>query len=392
MPLSDVKIRSAKPKDKVYRIADRLGLTIEVRPSGQKYWRYRYRIDGKANMYTIGQYPNVSLKDARERLSGARDLVEEGMHPTQEKRAQKRAQAVARKNTFAAVAEEWIANKKPKWSGYYFNQVRRGMDVDVFPSIGDRPINKIHASDILELLKRVKERGAPTVAILIRQWCSAVFQYGVVTLRCESDPASALKGAIERPTVRHHKPLAKPKIRCFLKSLDSYGGYAPTKIALRLLLLTFVRPSELRQAKWIEFESDEELWRVPAVRMKMREEHLVPLSHQSIDLLNELKLHTGNREFLFPNNLRPNDCMTNTTLNRALERMGYGGQFSSHGFRATASTILNEEGYRPDIIERQLAHKERNSSRASYIQAQYLSERRDMMQEWADLLDGLRDG
>ncbi|WP_153010623.1 site-specific integrase, partial [Pseudomonas sp. ADP] len=212
----------------------------------------------------------------------------------------------------------------------------------------------------------------------------------------DSDPAAALKGAIHRPKVEHRKPLSREQIGDFAKALDEYGGYRTTVIALRLMLLTFVRTVELRKAEWSEFDLDRAEWRIPAERMKMREPHVVPLSKQAVELLRELHTHTGGRGMLFPNYRNPKECMTATTLNRALERMGFNGKdsigFSAHGFRATASTILNEMGYRPDVIERQLAHAERNKVRASYNQAQYMEDRRNMMQEWADMVGEMTAG
>ncbi len=265
------------------------------------------------------------------------------------------------------------------------------MAADVFPFVGKLPIRSVSAAHLLEILSRIEGRGAATVALLVRQWSSAVFRYAVATLRADADPAAALKGAIHRPRVQHHKPLAREQIGEFSQALEQYGGYRTTVIALRLMLLTFVRTVELRKAEWIEFDLDRAEWRIPAERMKMRESHIVPLSAQAVELLRELSSLTGGRRLLFPNYRKPNECMTATTLNRALERMGFNGKdsigFSAHGFRATASTMLNEMGYRSDVIERQLAHAERNKVRASYNQAEYLEERRQMMQAWADDID-----
>jgi integrase len=267
------------------------------------------------------------------------------------------------------------------------------MASDVYPYIGALPIRSVTAAHLLEIVRRVEGRGAETVALLVRQWCSAVFRYAVATLRADGDPAAALRGAIARPKVEHRKPLTRLQITAFLKALDGFSGFRTTSIALRLALVTFVRTVELRAAQWSEIDFDRAEWRIPAERMKMREPHLVPLSTQALALLHELHKLTGNQRWLFPNYRRPETCMTATTLNRALERMEFNGKdsigFSAHGFRATASTILNEAGYRADVIERQLAHKERNTVRASYNQAEYLAERRDMMQQWADLVDGL---
>lgn len=269
------------------------------------------------------------------------------------------------------------------------------MRADVYPHVGVLPIHSVTAAHILEIVRRVEGRGAVTVALLVRQWCSAIFRYAVSTLRAESDPAAALRGAVSRAKVKHSKPLMRREIGLFLAELEKFGGYRTTCIALRLALLTFVRTIELRAAEWPEIDFDRAKWRIPASRMKMVDPHIVPLSRQSLALFRELNHLTRNQRWLFPNYRRPETCMTATTLNRAVERIGFNGRegvgFSAHGFRATASTILNESGYRSDLIERQLAHQERNAVRASYNQAEYLSDRREMMQFWADLVDQLAD-
>jgi integrase len=300
-------------------------------------------------------------------------------------------QSARNANTFEAVAREWIAKKKPTWTAYYLRQVERFLVADVFPYVGNLPIRNVTAAHLLEIVRRVEGRGAETVALLVRQWASAIFRYAVATLRADIDPAAALRGAIHRPKVVHRKPMTRDQVADFVKALEGYAGYRTTVIALRLMLLTFVRTVELRGALWAEIDIDRAEWRIPAERMKMREPHIVPLSRQAVELLRELHTHTGGRGMLLPNYRNPKTCMTATTLNRALERMGFNGKdsigFSAHGFRATASTILNEIGFRPDVIERQLAHAERNKVRASYNQAEYLEERRAMMQQWADLTD-----
>ncbi|HRQ35478.1 MAG TPA: tyrosine-type recombinase/integrase [Chiayiivirga sp.] len=402
MPLTDAKIRNTKPEAKPVKLADGGGLYLEVRPTGAKLWRYRYRIAGKENVFAVGEYFNdkrgghVSLDEARTERDKARALVKQGIHPAHHRQAERLATHAENANTFEAVAREWIAKKKSGWTAYYLRQVERFMEADVFPKIGKLPIRSVTAAHLLEIVKLIEGRGAETVAVLVRQWASAIFRYAVATLRADSDPAAALKGAIHRPKVEHHKPMTRDQIGDFVKALDGYAGYRTTVIALRLMLLTFVRTVELRGAEWSEFDLDRAEWRIPAERMKMRETHIVPLSWQAVELLRELHTYTGGRAFLFPNYRNPKACMTATTLNRALERMGFNGKdsigFSAHGFRATASTILNETGFRPDVIERQLAHAERDKTRASYNQAEYMPERRAMMQQWADMVDSIADG
>lgn len=402
MPLTDAKIRNTKPSEKPLKLTDGGGLYLEVRPTGAKFWRYRYRIAGKENIFAIGEYFNdkrgghVSLDDARGERDKARALVKQGIHPAHNRQKERLAAYTENANTFEAVAREWISKKKSGWAPYYLRQVERFLGADVFPYVGNIPIRNVTAAHLLEIVRRIEGRGAETVALLVRQWSSAIFRYAVATLRADSDPAAALKGAIHRPRVEHRKPLSREQIADFVKALEAYGGYRTTVIALRLMLLTFVRPVELRAAHWEEIDLDRAQWRIPAERMKMREEHIVPLSWQAVGLLRELYTYTGGRGFLFPNYRNPNACMTATTMNRALERMGFNGKdsigFSAHGFRATASTTLNELGFRPDVIERQLAHAERNKVRASYNQAEYLEERRVMMQQWADMVAEMERG
>jgi integrase len=391
MSLTDAKIRNTKPSDRPIKLTDGGGLYLEVRPTGAKLWRYRYRIAGKENLFAVGDYPALGLAKARGMRAEARELVKQGIHPAHNRQAARLATHAANANNFEAVAREWMAKKNSAWTPYYTRQVQRFLEADVFPYVGALPIRNVTAAHLLEIVRRVEGRGAETVALMVRQWTSAVFRYAVSTLRADTDPAAALKGAIHRPKTKHAKPLSQNEIADFTKALDSYGGYRSTVIALRLLLQTFVRTKELRTAPWTEIDLDRAEWRIAAQRMKMREAHIVPLSRQAVALLRELHTYTGGRDFLFPNYRDPNTCMTATTLNRALERMGLNGRdsigFSAHGFRATASTILNEIGFRPDVIERQLAHAERNKARASYNQAKYLEERRAMMQQWADLTD-----
>lgn len=397
--LTDTKIRNTKPADKPIKLPDSNGLYLEIRTTGAKLWRYRYRIGGKENVFAIGEFFNdkraghVSLEDARAMRAAARNLVKQGIHPAHDRQATKTETVTNNGYSFKALSTEWIDSQKSHWSPYYHRQVERFLSVDTYPYIGSLPIKSVTAAHLLQIVKRIEDRGAPTVAILVRQWISAIFRYSIINLKADNDPATALKGVIRRPRVKHHRPLSREQIPLFITALESFGGYRTTVIALRLMLLTFVRTIELRAAEWKEFNLDCAEWRIPAERMKMRETHIVPLSKQSVELLRELHTHTGGRGFLFPNYRNPKTCMSATTLNRALERMGFNGaksiDFSAHGFRATASTILNEAGFRNDVIERQLAHADRDQVRAAYNQGEYLAERKKMMQFWSDLMDEL---
>lgn len=390
--LTDSHARNARPKDKSYKLTDGNGLLLLVHPNGQKFWRYRYKLFGKENMYAIGSYPQLGLRQAREARDWARGLVKQGRHPAHQRQADKFAGVEAAANTFTAIANEWIEQKKDGWTPYYLKQVRTVLGNDVFPYIGKMPIQDIKPVHILKIIRQVADRDAKTVALLIRQWCSQVFCYAVATLRAEFDPCASLKGAVTRQKVQHKRALTPSEIVELKEKLDQDRGTPSVRLSIKLLLLTFVRPGELRQAMWAEFDLENDEWRIPAGRMKMRETHIVPLSKQAKALLLELKSISQERPQLFPNIRDPRRCMSMTTMNRYLERIGYAGKFSAHGFRATASTLLNEMGYRPDVIERQLAHRERNRVRASYNHATYMQERKAMMQEWADYVEVQRSG
>jgi len=387
MPLSNAAIKKAKPKKKPYKLSDFGGLYLLIKPNGSKLWRWKYRIYGKENVYSIGEYPTVSLVDAREERDNARVLVKQGINPAHDRRVQKTAQVSSNANSFITVAKGWINQRKLKWTPHYLNQIEKVLAADVYPYIANLPMRSITAAHLLEIIKRVEKRGSATVAILIRQWCSAIFRYAAAHLLADADPAAMLKGAIDKPKVKHCQPLTKKDIPNFITALERYDGYRSTVIALKLLMLTFVRTIELRAAEWKEFDLDGAEWHIPAERMKMREPHVVPLSKQAIELLLELQTFMGSSGLLFPNYRRPKTCMAQTTLNRALDRMGYGDKFSAHGCRATASTMLNEMRYPTDYIERQLAHAERDKTRASYNRAEYLPERKEMMQTWANMID-----
>lgn len=280
MALTDVKIRSAKAEIKPYKLADANGLFLLVNANGSKLWRWKYRLEGKENLLALGRYPDVGLAEARKARDAARVLVSQGVSPTQHKQAERAKRSLENANTFEAVAREWIGKKRSAWSPYYLKQVETSLGNDVFPKVGALPIKSVNAAQLLEIIQGIEKRGAETVALLVRQWVSAIFRYAVSTLRADSDPAAALRGAISRPKVQHHKQLGRGDIPRVVSALDSYGGHRATVIALRLLMLTFVRPGELRGASWAEFDLPRSEWRIPAERMKMREAHMVPLSKQ----------------------------------------------------------------------------------------------------------------
>jgi len=386
MPLTDVRIRQAKPADKTLKLPDGSGLYLFVLPNGTKLWRYRYRINKKENLYAIGEYPEVSLADAREARVKARALVKDGQHPAQVRKHERQATLGA--DTFKVVALEWYEKKKGGWTEYYAKQVLTGLEDDLFPEFGALRMRKVTAGILYAALQKVEARGAKTVAINLRQWASAIFRYGVVTGRADADPAAALRGAIIRDPVEHARALKPDEIKDFLIRLRDFRGNRATAIAFRLKLLFMTRTVELRLAEWPEFEALD--WKVPAERMKKRRMHIVPLARQALELLAELRTITGAGRYLFPNNRQPREPMSATTLNRSLEYMGYpSGFFTAHDLRATATTALYEMGFRRELVEMQLAHAKKDKTEAAYNHAEYLPERRKMMQAWADYIDRL---
>jgi integrase len=390
MPLKDTRIRNAKLPEKPYKLADGGGLYIEIKPNGSKLWRLRYRLAGKENVFAIGEYPAIGLADARAERDAAKKIIRDGMHPSHHRKLERARRAHENANTFEAVAREWIAHNAEHWTAKTLRQRRHVLERDVFPTVGSLPVRQVTPTHVLSIVKRVEKR-ALAMAVLVNQAIGSICRYAMVTLRADIDPTRPLRGSLRPRQVEHHKPLSRGEIPGFIRALEAYPGYFSNKMALHLVLLTLVRTTEMLEARWSEFDLGAALWRIPAERMKMREPHIVPLSRRAVELLRELHTLTGGQLWLFPNYRRPKTCMTATTMNRALERMGFNGKgsmgFSAHGFRATASTILNEMGFRPDVIERQLAHKERNKVRASYNRAEYLGERREMMQVWADLIE-----
>lgn len=390
--LTDTQIRNTKPGAKNIKLTDSHGLYLEVTPAGGKHWRYRFRLDGKESLFGLGEYPHVRVAEARELRDNARKLVKHGINPAHQRKQDKIAKQYERANTFEAVAAEWYAEKSSPWSTGYAGHVDTILKKDVYPRIGGLPIKDIKTPAIHDLLRKIEARQAPTRALLARQIIGSVFKLAIKTHRAEYNIVEPLKGDIARRTVEHRKHLKGDDLPDFLRKLEDYTGHVTTSIAMKLLLLTAVRPGELCGAAWNEFNTDKAEWRIPAVRMKMKEEHIVPLSPQAIALLEQLRELTGHSKFLFPNQGTKSQTMPTATLRNAVAKMGFSDRFSPHGARGTFSTMCNEAGYRPDVIERQLAHAERNRVRASYNQAEYMPERRKMMEQWADTLDALKSG
>jgi integrase len=389
MSLTDAKVRNAKPKNKPYKLADGEGLFLVIKPSGSKYWRLRYFIAGKEKLLALGVYPDISLGDARDRRAQARKLLAAGKDPGQAKKEVKRLAALRTANAFETIAREWYDKRTHEWAPRSAKTTLARLEQHILPKLGERPVTEITPPDVLEMARVVEARGHLETARRVMQICGQVFMYAIATGRAERNPVPDLRGALKTPVAKHYSFLKASDLPEYLKKLETYDGSVQTMLALRLLLLTFVRTQELRGAQWAEIDWDKADWRIPAERMKMNELHIVPLSKQAIAVLRELQRHSGNRPYIFLNEHNPATFMSENTMLYALYRMGYHSRTTAHGFRSTASTILNEHSFRADVIERQLAHCERDSVRAAYNHAQYLPERRKMMQWWADYLDEL---
>src|SRR6266851_1390928 len=408
MPLTDVAIRNAKPAEvirngkpvllngepvrKACKLSDSRGLYLLVNPDGGKYWRLKYRFGGKEKLLALGVYPEVRGAEAREKRDDAKRILKAGSDPSEVRKAQKRATVIATSNTFESIAREWIEQQRNRWTSDHAARVLDSIESEVFPHLGGRPISTITAPELLAVLRKVESRGALETAQRVLQRSDSIFRYAVATGRAERSPAGDLRGALKAPKHKNRNALSAADLPEFLRKLEAYDGHVQTKLAMRMQVLTWVRPGELRAAEWSEFDVGAGEWRIPAERMKMRQPHIVPLARQALEVLEQLRLLTGRGRFLFPNQSNARACMSENTILFALYRMGYHSRATGHGFRATASTILNEQGWKADAIERQLAHKEPNKVRAAYHRSVYLDERRKMMQAWADYLDALAAG
>jgi len=391
--LTDTKLKAIRPHQKLYRRADAGGLCIEVHPNGARYWRYRYRFAGKAKMLSLGVYPDVSLAEARRRRDDARRVLHSGVDPSAQRKQEKLTARLSSVTAFEPVAREWLASRgrladatraKTEWM----------LETHVFPWIGKRPVGDVTAPELLAVLRRLESLDKLETAQRVKQICGQVFRYAIATGRAERDPAADLRGALKTKKTRHHAAITDPaKVGELLRAIDGFSGGLVVASALKFAPLVFVRPGELRKAEWSEFDLDAAEWRIPAERMKMRALHIVPLSEQAVAILRELQPLTGHGRYVFPSIRSPRDPMSENTVTAALRRLGYtGNEMTGHGFRSMASTMLHEQGWNTDVVERQLAHAERNRVKAAYNHAEYLPERRKMMHAWADYLDGLRAG
>lgn len=395
VPLSDAKIRNAKPQVKEVKYFDGGGLFLLVTPTGGKLWRLKYRHAGKEKQLALGSYPEVTLSDARDRRDAARKQIAAGIDPGEVRKAEKMTGSERAANTFESVAREWHARQEAVWTEGHAERTMQRLERDVFRCIGARPISEITAPELLAVFRRIESRGAHETAHRARFVCGQIFRYAVATGRAERDPAADLKGALTPLKVRHHAAITDPKeIAPLLRAIDGYQGSFVVKSALQLAPLVFVRPGELRQAEWAEIDFDAAEWNIPAERMKMKVAHLVPLSSQALLIFRELHALTGNSRYVFPSGRSFARPMSNNAVNAALRRMGYGtDEMTGHGFRAMARTILDEVlQVRVDFIEHQLAHAVKDPNGRAYNRTAHLEERRKMMQLWSDYLDGLKSG
>ena len=401
-PLSETQVRAAKPKEKDYKIADGFGLYLLVTPTNGKLWRLDYRYDGKRKTLALGAYPAISLADSRKRREEAKVLLAQDLDPSNIYKAKKAARQEAGANSFEVVAREWHTKFSPTWSESHAYWVLRRLEQWVFPDIGARPVVELKAPDVLKVLRRI-EAVALETAHRVKFVMGQVFRYAVGSGRAERDPTADLKGLLPPRSQRHHAAITDPKeVAGLLRAIDGFSGTFTVKCALRLAPMVFLRPGELRQAEWLEFDLEAAEWNIPIERMKLKkrvkvdrsgEKHLVPLSSQAVAILQDLKALTGQSRYVFPSARSFARPMSNMAINAALDRMGFKGEMTAHGFRALARTILDEVlQCRVDLVEHQLGHAVKDPNGRAYNRTAHLVERRKMMQTWADYLDGLKVG
>jgi integrase len=395
MPLTDVVIRAAKAGPKPIKLSDERGLFLLIQPSGGKLWRLKYRIAGKEKKLSLGRYPDVALKDARERSLEARKLIAAGIDPSEKKRLERLDGALRAATTFKAVADEYIVKSEREGRAAVTVCKARWLLSLLEPALGTRPVDQISPLELLAALKKIEARGHLETARRMRSFASRVFRYAVSTARASADPAAALRGALVAPIAKHHAAILDAKgVGALLRAIEGYDGQPMTQFALQLAPHVFVRPGELRQAEWAEIDLKAGVWQIAASKMKMRQPHVVPLSQQAMQILEATQALTGRHRYVFAS-LYPGDRpMSENTINAALRRLGYSGEeMTAHGFRAMASTLLNESGkWHPDAIERALAHKGADTTRGAYHRGAHWAERVAMAQWWSDYLDQLRKG
>ncbi|MBA3755174.1 MAG: tyrosine-type recombinase/integrase [Nitrosomonas sp.] len=392
MKLTDPEIKAAKPKEKPYSLPDGHGLVLLVQPSGAKWWRYRYRFNATAKMLSLGTYPEVTLKEARNQQAHFKELQAHNIDPSQHRQEQKQLEAIAAENSFESIARLWWTQWSAARNQRHADYVIRRLDADIFPSIGRKPVAELTAPMLLMAIKKIEARGALDIAKRALTTCNQIMRYAVAHGLAERNPAADIKPSdVLKPTKKtNYASLDQKELPELLQKIETYDGQPLTKLAMKLMAFTFVRTTELIGARWDELELDNKLWRIPAERMKMKTPHIVPLSDQSIAVLEKIKSLAVDQVLLFPSERRNGKSMSNNTILYALYRLGYHSRMTGHGFRGIASTILHERGYNHEHIELQLAHTERNQVSASYNHALYLEPRARMMQDWADYLEAIK--
>ena len=390
MTLTNVQIKNAQPKDKPYKLSDGKGLYLLVSPTGSKYWRLKYRYEKKEKLLALGVYPTISLLDARKKCLEAKELLAQNIDPIEPKKEFKQEKKRLSDISFQQIANEWIDIKRKSWSDGYTKKLIQSFEKNLYPHVGGISIKQIKALELLKVFQIIEDRGALVLANKIRQQCAEVFTHALVTGRCEANPCFGLDKSMLKPEVNHFAHLSEKELPLFLFALSEYKHASPVILmAAKLLIITGVRTGELRGAEWIEFDLDSRVWEIPAERMKKRKSHLVPLSTQAIEILRQLHEYTGSYKLAFPGRNNPSKPISEVTIVRMFERMGYKGKVTGHGFRHTMSTILHEHGFNTAHIELQLAHVDKNSIRGTYNHALYLEDRRKMLQWYADHLDQL---
>jgi integrase len=394
MPLTDIKCKTAKPTSKIQKLFDGGGLYLEIKPSGSKTWRYKFNYLGKEKNLTLGKYPETELKEAREKHREAHKAVFNGENPIELKQMKILSKRIETANTFEAIAREWLEKRKLEVKPQTLSDIKNRLEKELFPKIGNMPVKSITSPIIHDALKKIEERGVFETTRRVRQYASQIFRYAIASGKAEYDPSHAIIGALKSKKVEHYKAMPIAELPNFLRKIDANEKrlYRQTILALKLMNLTFTRKTELTEAKWSEFDFENKMWVIPAERMKMNKSHIVPLSKQSLEILAELQRINGNWEYVFSSQIKPSKPMNNDTPLRALYTMGYKNIHTVHGFRALAMTaILENLNYTSEIIDVQLAHGKRNPLGSAYDRAEYLKERKQMMQDWADYIDKLRD-
>lgn len=390
MTLTDIKCKASKADKKPIKLSDGQGLYLLVNPNGSKYWRLKYRFFGKEKMLSLGVYPEISLADARKKKNEAREILSNGRDPSFVKKEEKRQARISNGNNFETIARKWHEHKLDSWTPRYGESIITRLESDIFPMIGYLPISEITAPQVLDALRQIEKRGAYDIAKRAMQVCGQIFRFAIIEGIVERNPVSDLKGALKPYKKTHYTALDIKELPEFLKCLERNDArlFYLTRMAMKLLVLTFVRTNELINASWEEFDLENKIWIIPPERMKMRNSHIVPLSKQVIEILEDIKIQTGKGKYVFPSQVGKNKSMSNNTLLKAIDRMGYKGKTTGHGFRALAMTNIKEKlGYRHEVVDRQLAHAPRNKVDAAYDRAEFLSDRIVMMQKWADYLD-----